>query len=298
MQRDKFWSLLDDAFVRQLGTQNSVVSMTPVSGGDTHLSYQVESSAGDFYFVKLAYDEKASLLQSEARSLRELERLQQAHYPRLVAIHSVENYTVLVLPWMQLGSLGTNGFKRAAEILVEQHQITATEFGWPEDNSIGAMPQRNEWYPNYQQFMLKCRFEPQLSWLAAKGIDVDGVFVEVEKALASIDKERVEPSLLHGDLWAGNIALDQTSGLPILYDPAPYYGDVAMEFGLLKMFGGFPPEFLDTYFEILPQPEDFELRVALGELYHTINHANIFGGSYCTNIDHLVQRISRLGLVG
>ena len=106
--------------------------------------------------------------------------------------------------------------------------------------------------------------------------------------------EDVQPSLLHGDLWSGNhgVALTEAGeSLPVIFDPACYYGHDEADFGIAHMFGGLSGDFYDAYFEERPRRDGFEERAALYELHHHLNHANIFGASYKNGAMGLMSRI-------
>ena len=159
-----------------------------------------------------------------------------------------------------------------ARMMVKLHRRTNDRFGWGSDNWIGLSPQKNAWSDDWVAFYWEFRLSPQLSkanlMREAKGLDI-GKFFENYKPV---------PSLLHGDLWSGNIGF--TAGGPVIFDPAVYYGDREADLAMTELFGGFADEFYSEYEKELPLDSGYEIRKHLYNLYHLLNHLNLFGSGY------------------
>jgi fructosamine-3-kinase len=165
--------------------------------------------------------------------------------------------------------------------LAKQHRYCEDRFGWHKDNTIGSTPQHNLWNDDWVEFVGADRLGFQLELAAKNGFTGD---LQVEgaalcKSLGQFFADYwPEASLLHGDLWGGNWAA--ADGAPVIFDPAVYYGDRESDIAMTKLFGGFGASFYDAYEEAWPLSAGSEQRILLYQLYHILNHLNLFGGSY------------------
>jgi fructosamine-3-kinase len=167
-----------------------------------------------------------------------------------------------------------------ARMLATLHRRTAPRFGWGKDNWIGLAPQRNAWSADWAHFFVEYRLEPQAR---RAGIDLPDV-------TALLEGHRPQPSLLHGDLWSGNAGF--TPEGPVLFDPAVYYGDREADLAMTELFGGFAPAFYVAYREAFPLPEGYELRKHVYNLYHLLNHLNLFGSGYLAQVQATLGLLS------
>jgi len=158
-------------------------------------------------------------------------------------------------------------------MLAALHRHTGACFGWHRDNYIGATPQQNGECGDWSEFWRERRLRPQFE-LAKR----NGFLLEMPDLDFLLEKHQPAPSLLHGDLWSGNAGF--SGGKPVLFDPAVYYGDRETDLAMTELFGGFPPEFYASYNEAFPLPEGYAARKNLYNLYHLLNHLNLFGGGY------------------
>jgi protein-ribulosamine 3-kinase len=163
--------------------------------------------------------------------------------------------------WLSLGRM-----------LAKLHRVHGERFGWHRDNYIGLSPQLNGWRDDWATFFEACRLAPQLELARKKGFALDG------PSLSLLEGHRPRPSLLHGDLWSGNAGF--TPAGPVVFDPAVYYGDREADLAMTELFGGFPREFYVAYEEELPLDAGYAKRKHLYNLYHLLNHLNLFGGGY------------------
>ena len=189
----------------------------------------------------------------------------------------------IVLEKLELQRRGD--YAAMGRMLAKLHCQNGSRFGWHRDNYIGLMPQLNAWHDSWPEFFQECRIKPQLEWARQKGFPLPAI--DARPLLEGYDPE---PSLLHGDLWSGNAGF--TSDGPVLFDPAVYYGDREADLAMTELFGGFPREFYRAYDEAYPLDREYEKRKHLYNLYHLLNHLNIFGGAY------LGQVRATLGLLG
>ena len=158
-------------------------------------------------------------------------------------------------------------------MLAALHRNSADRFGWASDNWIGLSPQENGWYEDWASFFLEKRLIPQ-----AARAEQNGHRIELPDVKKLLEGHRPKASLLHGDLWSGNAGF--TAEGPVTFDPAVYYGDREADIAMTELFGGFPREFYAAYNEAFPLPPGYERRKHLYNLYHLLNHLNLFGGGY------------------
>ena len=157
-----------------------------------------------------------------------------------------------------------------ARMLAGLHRHLGPRFGWETDNWIGLSPQFNGWNDDWTEFFCEKRLGPQLAKAKLR--------VDLEKAKNLLQGHRPQASLLHGDLWSGNAGF--TAEGPVIFDPAVYYGDREADLAMTELFGGFPPAFYAAYEGAFPLDEGYGRRKHLYNLYHLLNHLNLFGGGY------------------
>lgn len=277
---------------RQLGV--TLRRRTPVSGGCIHSAWRLELADGGLLFAKTAALQDLPLLEAEADGLAGLALAAEDSGLRLPcprAIGCCGDQALLVLDWLELGGSGsTDGWRRLGQGLARLHRRSLAipcgegdrldgSFGWRRENVIGATPQANGWLPDWAAFFRHRRLEPQLALLAGRGVRLrgsDALLAQVEGWLAAHHPEAV---LVHGDLWSGNASLT-ADGSGALFDPAVHRADREVDLAMAQLFGGFPANFFEGYGQEWPLPPGHRARVRLYNLYHLLNHANLFGGGY------------------
>ncbi len=231
------------------------------------------------------------MLQSEAGNLQAIADTKTLRVPHPVAHGQTDTYSFLLLEFLELRPGGSStAFGR---LLARLHRHTDAHFGWHQDNWIGTTPQPNARCADWISFWRDRRLAPQLKRakhnhaghsLLANGErllrDFDGLF----------DGYLPKPSLLHGDLWSGNYAFD-AQARPVVYDPACYYGDRETDLAMTELFGGFSQEFYSAYVESYPLDGGYRIRKDFYNLYHVLNHFNIFGGGYARQAEQLCMKV-------
>jgi len=172
-------------------------------------------------------------------------------------------------------------------MLAALHRRQAARFGWARDNTIGATPQANGWCESWTMFWRERRLAPQLALAARNGYRID-----VPPVWRLLEGHEPAPSLLHGDLWSGNAGF-LPDGAPVLFDPAVYYGDREADLAMTELFGGFPGEFYCAYNAAWPLASGYQQRKPLYNLYHLLNHLNLFGGGYLTQVRAALRLLAR-----
>ena len=260
------------------------------SGGGTFLRWA--SDAGPM-FVKVAGVDRAWALEAEAEGLRSLALASAIRLPRVIGAGVVSNRGWLALEWIDLASPTPGSEARLGELLAEQHRRTNATFGWHRSNTIGLTDQMNEPDADWARFYAARRLGFQLD-LAESG-DHGGRLIDRGRRLCEcvpslLGGHPATPSLLHGDLWAGNHAED-SAGRPVIFDPAVYFGDREADLAMTRLFGGFGREFYRAYEAAWPLEPGAAGRVPLYNLYHVLNHLNLFGGDYRRQAEDMIERL-------
>ncbi|WP_255002691.1 fructosamine kinase family protein [Cyanobium sp. HWJ4-Hawea] len=269
-----------------------LAAIAQVGGGSIHRAWRLQLGDGRRFFLKSNDPTALPLLEAEAAGLQALARwapppirVPQPLAMGVADLGAAGDRALLLLPWLDLQSArpGENslGWRAFGAALAELHLASSAaqeRFGWPSANFIGAAPQANEWRSDWGVFFRECRLAPQLDWAARQGHRPRGSEQLLEQVPLRL-QHAVLPALVHGDLWSGNGALLQ-NGEAALFDPAVYWGDREVDLAMAKLFGGFSPAFFSGYGEVWPLEAGAGARIELYNLYHLLNHANLFGGGY------------------
>jgi fructosamine-3-kinase len=170
----------------------------------------------------------------------------------------------------------------------------AAPYGWTADNFIGAGPQHNDWRESWGAFFTEQRLGVQLAQAERSGHRLAGADTLLERVPAWLENHQVQPVLVHGDLWRGNAALLTAHGhTGAIFDPAVYRGDREVDLAMARLFGGYPEAFFAGYQAEWPLEPGHGERVTLYNLYHLLNHANLFGGGYWHQAQQCIQTLIR-----
>lgn len=293
----------------QLGVEP--LGWSAVGGGCIHSAWRLDLADGRRLFAKTNGASSLPILEAEAEGLRGLAAAAGEEGPRVpvpLACGLAGPSAVLVLPWLDLArgrsAAHEPQWRRlgAALASLHRHSLTrscvaedraGTAFGWPRDNVIGSFPQRNGWEVDWGRFFVERRLAPQLEHLASSGHPLRRAAALLERTAQWLGAHRPEPCLVHGDLWSGNAAVT-SDGQGVIFDPAVHRADREVDLAMARLFGGFPEPFFQGYQETWPLPSGHRSRRELYNLYHLLNHANLFGGSYVGQsqacLDALLER--------
>jgi fructosamine-3-kinase len=254
---------------------------TPVSGGCIHACYRWGP-----YFIKTNSADHVDNFRAEATGLAAIRDTGAIRVPDVIALDLEADRAFIVLEHLDLISSGDEAL--LGERLAALHQHLAENHGFPEDNFIGATTQPNPRSDRWPDFFAEHRLGHLFDLLTRRGVSFPGS----ERLLSRIPEllpDDPPPSLLHGDLWAGNKAF-LPDGTPVLFDPACYHGHAAADIAMTKLFGGFGGRFYDAYrsHSDLDDPSLHELY----NLYHVLNHAALFGGGYVSQAGDIIRRFS------
>lgn len=286
------WPDIEAAIREATGTSFRIESRSGIGGGCINECFVVRGR-GYAFFVKLNSSERLSMFEAEAAGLAEIAATGTVRVP-LPACHGAgDGASWLVLEHIELGRSGRNGMEELGRTLAAMHRLTRGEFGWHRDNTIGTTPQINTPGADWIAFWRERRLGYQLQ-LAVDNGHRGQLVVRGESLLARLSKilaaHTPRPSLLHGDLWSGNVAFTR-DGAPVVFDPAVYYGDREADLAMTELFGGFPEHFYRAYDEAYPRDRGYEVRRLLYNLYHVLNHLNLFGGGYRAQAEHMIETL-------
>jgi fructosamine-3-kinase len=262
-----------------------------VAGGSVNESLRLEG-AGGALFVKVAPADELPMFEAEAAGLDELRAAAAVRVPRVLAFGVASGSAYLALEWLELGGRAPSAAAELGVQLARQHRHTARAFGWHRDNTIGRTPQSNGWMEDWIGFFRerRLRFQLELAGRKATGrLQRRGAEL-LERMPAFFVNHRPAASLLHGDLWGGNWGVD-SQGKPVTFDPAVYYGDREADIAMTRLFGGFEPAFRAAYQREWPLPPEAASRLSLYNLYHVLNHLNLFGGGYGQQAESMVDAL-------
>jgi fructosamine-3-kinase len=252
-----------------------------VGGGDIHASYRLETDSGPL-FLKLNDADSLAMFAAEADGLAAIRQTDTIRVPEVIAYAGDDQLSFLLLEWLEMSNCGPREDRDLGGSLARLHRCQGESHGWPSDNFIGSTPQTNSPDDDWTDFYRDCRLRPQFEMAARNGFG--NPLQEIGDKLCDhlgslLGSYQPPPSLLHGDLWGGNKAA-LTDGAPVIFDPAAYYGDRETDLAMTRLFGGFSESFYSAYEEEWPLTEGAGTRCRLYQLYHLLNHLNLFGASY------------------
>ncbi len=263
------------------------------AGGGCINSAMVLHSGDQRYFVKTNRAALAAMFEAEAAGLNEIRNTGTVRAPAPVCWGKEGDSAYLVLEYIELGGGGDAASRRLGEQLAAMHRATRANFGWERDNTIGSTPQLNTPADDWIVFWRERRLGAQLELAANNGYR-GRLQQRGARLMARFDGlfsgYRPLASLLHGDLWSGNYAAD-AAGNPVIYDPAPYYGDREADLAMTELFGGFGRPFYEAYQQAWPLDDGYAVRKTLYNVYHVVNHLNLFGGGYLGQAESMIDRL-------
>jgi fructosamine-3-kinase len=273
-------------------TSFEIESTQSISGGDINRAFLLQGKNAR-YFVKLNRAELVEMFAAEFAGLNELAKTQTVKVPTPITFGQTQNSSFLVLEFLDLKRATPQSASLLGEQLAQLHLLKQPFFGWHINNTIGSTAQKNAQTQNWVTFWREQRLEYQLQLAAQKGYG--GQLQTLgEKLLLRLDSFFVDytpqPSLLHGDLWGGNAAAI-AQNVPVMFDPACYYGDRETDLAMTELFGGFSPDFYAAYNDVWQLDAGYKTRKTLYNLYHILNHVNLFGGGYAAQAQQMMQKL-------
>jgi protein-ribulosamine 3-kinase len=286
------WYAVAASIARATGKPFKVDQASSVTGGCINRGFHLQGGGRDF-FVKLNAASALPMFEAEAEGLEEIAITGTVRVPRPVCAERDDTQAWLALEYLPLSGGEPRAMAILGERLAAMHRITQPRFGWTRDNTIGSTPQINRQEPEWVEFWRLHRLGYQLDLAGRNGYRgaLQHKGEQLLERLAQLFRGyRPAASLLHGDLWAGNAAMS-AGGEPVIFDPAVYYGDREADLAMTCLFGGFPPQFYRSYQDAWPLDAGHRERRDLYNLYHVLNHLNLFGGGYLRQAQEMTDRL-------
>jgi protein-ribulosamine 3-kinase len=290
---------VESALARRSGRESPIAEVAAVGGGCISPTGRITTAAGDRFFIKWSGPELPSgLIAAEALGLRQLAEARAVRVPNVVAVSEPGGEEWLLLEWLQPGGAEKGTWERLGQELAALHRNQASGFGADQDNFIGPLHQGNSALGGWPEFWRDRRLRPQLRMALDRGLLADTDATRFHRLLDRLDDliapgNEEGPSLLHGDLWSGNVHITGGS-VAALVDPSVYYGHREVDLAMADLFGGFDSRFHAAYREAWPIQAGYEDgRRAVYQLYYLLVHVNLFGAGY---VERTRQTLSRTGV--
>lgn len=286
---------LSAAISAATGQPFTLAKQRSVGGGCINSAYIIQDSNGSAYFVKTNSLQYREMFEAEAAGLNEILHSQTILAPRPILCGGYAQSAYLVLEYLDLNRPSAANMKTFGTQLAQMHKVTAKQYGWHIDNTIGSTPQINQQSSSWLEFWREYRLAFQLKLAQQNGYR-GRIQKQGEQLLNNLDVlldgHRPVSSLLHGDLWSGNCAV--SNNMPTIFDPAVYYGDREADIAMTELFGGFSTQFYDAYNAHYPLDDKYSQRKILYNLYHVLNHLNLFGGGYLAQAERMLDSLNAI----
>ncbi len=287
------WNEVSQHISQATGRTFELSDRKTVGGGCINQGFAITSESGDSYFIKLNSAGQLPMFEAEALGLKQMATANAIRVPKPICHGTAGSSCYIVMEYLDFGGRGdAQAWGEMGRQLARLHRLAISDkgFGWQRNNTIGSTPQINDWTPSWTDFWVEHRIGYQLRLGNRKG----GRFEQGDRLLDAIPQllagHAPEPSLVHGDLWSGNAAI-LADNTPSIFDPAAYYGDREVDLAMTELFGGFPPAFYQGYEAIWPLDGGYKARKILYNLYHILNHFNLFGGSYDAQANRMMAQL-------
>ena len=285
------WNKIAEHITQVTGEKFEIIDHLSVPGGCINTGYKITDGTRR-YFVKLNQASQVAMFEAEALGLKQMRETQTIRVPQPLCYGTAKNSCYIVLEWLELGGRGNDkSWEQMGQKIAALHRYQGkSEFGWDINNTIGSTPQINTWVGDWVEFWVKHRIGYQLKLAKHRG----GSFHQGDRLLKVIPEllagYQPQPSLVHGDLWGGNAGVT-VDGEPVIFDPATYWGDREVDLAMTELFGSFPSAFYRGYNQTWPLDDGYKQRKTLYNLYHILNHFNIFGGGYGSQAERMIEQI-------
>ncbi len=269
-----------------------IESMSPLSGGDINDVYKINSSKGQFLIKSNDRELFPEMFEKEAKGLKLLSK-GDVISPKVIDHFYSDEIQVLVLEYMIEERVTKEFWNYFAQDLSKLHQNNHRFFGLDHDNYIGSLEQPNQFKSSWEEFYIENRLKPLIKVAFDKGL-LSRHHLSSFDAFFAVFSELVpdeQPSLLHGDLWSGNL-LCATGQKPVFIDPAVYYGHREVDLAMTQLFGGFDKEYLNVYNDCFPLVKGWQKRIPIHNIYPNLVHLILFGSTYLGGIENVIKRFA------
>ena len=292
------WSKIEQKISASEGRTFQIKNQAIIGGGDINQAYRIDGIFPDEkesarFFIKLNQKARLAMFEAEAEGLQEIKKAKAIYVPHVICSGVEGNESYLILENLSLANGVSHSAKQLGEQLAAMHKYTSPLFGWTRDNTIGSVQQINTQKESWIEFWSEQRLDFQLNLAKQNGANrsLYNKGIELLKNLDYFYSDyKPQASLLHGDLWSGNYGYLK-EGTPVIFDPAVCYGDREVDIAMTELFGGFPAEFYSAYNQAWPLDKGYPQRKKLYNLYHILNHFNMFGGGYAMQAENMIEQL-------
>ena len=291
IQQEIAWQQIAQQISRVTEIPFTIMESTGVNGGCINDAWRLTGADGRHFFVKTNSSCNEDMFAAEAAGLREIIASGTVIAPAPICLGVMGNTAFLVLEYFSFGT--GDASQNLGHRLARMHRHTRASYGWSRDNTIGSTPQINTLCRDWSEFWCKQRLGYQLQRAEQNGYG-GNLQQKGEQLLQLIpvlfSSYTPAASLLHGDLWSGNQAVT-CDNQPVIFDPAVYFGDRETDIAMTELFGGFSTRFYTAYNEEWPLDDGYPVRRDLYNLYHILNHLNLFGSGYLRQAEQMMERL-------
>jgi fructosamine-3-kinase len=285
------WQTITQHIEQSSGQAFVIRQQRSVGGGSINNAFVLSGENGRQYFVKTNNSGRKAMFEAEARGLQAMASSNTIRVPVPLCFGDDQVQSYIVMEHLDIGG-------RADQVILGEqfaamHRVTAEKYGWEIDNTIGSTHQPNAWRDDWLDFWREQRLGFQLQLAARNGYvgELQTLGEKLMNVMPLLFAGRdIVPSMLHGDLWGGNVA-GLKDGTPVIFDPAFYYGDREADLAMTYVFGGFTSDFYTSYQQAYPLDDGFAVRRTFYNIYHIINHLNMFGGGYHGQAVHMMEQV-------
>ncbi len=273
----------------EIFVKEKIKEVIPVSGGDINECFMLHCENSK-YFVKFNDANKyPQLFELEADGLRTMGSINGVHVPKIINTNSYAGKSFLILEYLTSTKASEESWKDLARSLAKLHLTKSEEFGYDKDNYIATLIQDNSKKKDWQTFYSENRLLKLGSKLLDRKLFTPRDLRSLGKFCLKINElyPKEQPSLVHGDLWSGNVY--HSVDTFYLIDPAVYYGHREMDLGMTALFGGFPRDFYSAYNEVNPLSRGWQKRLHYSQLYPLLVHVALFGHSYLKGVRNILK---------
>jgi fructosamine-3-kinase len=284
------WKQIANSICQATNTSFTINTTRSIGGGCINQGYRIDDETRS-YFVKLNRASQVEMFAAEALGLQQMAATQTITVPKPICWGMADSSSYLVLEWLDLSGGSQQAWQQMGGQLAAMHRLgTNDRFGWERNNTIGSTPQINTSNDNWADFFAEQRIGYQLQLAKRRGGSFPDTRQVIQAVRELLSDRSPEISLVHGDLWSGNAGIT-TNGAPVILDPATYYGDREVDIAMTELFGGFPAAFYQGYNDVWQLDSNYQQRKQLYNLYHILNHFNLFGGGYASQANRILQTI-------
>lgn len=273
-------------------TNKEFETMLPVSGGSISSAYILKWNEGAYFLKVNTSSEAFDMFMAEEKGLQAIEETQSIAVPEVHHVDMYDNIAFLLMDYIESKPANAIDYKALGTQLAKLHLNYKDKFGFTSNNFIGSLPQSNTQHAHWTSFYWHERIAPQLKLANQNQLLKTTEMISEQNAITVFEEllgKDVKPSLLHGDLWAGNYLI-ATDGTPYLIDPAVYWGHNMVDIAMSRLFRGFSSEFYTAYHSIIPKTINYNAQIDLYQLYFLLVHLNLFGKSYYGSVSAILKR--------